>query len=97
LPWLRGKLLKMMTQYVEGRRVRILALIDSHGQPDPQIQQHVNEVGTVVKSYCVTPDELPDLSKMFVYPDVYCCDIRLDDGGTILRGIPEVALELSTF
>ena len=83
----------MMANYTEGQKVRIVALIDSHGRPDPQIQKHVNRIGTVIKSYCVTKDEMPELSKMFVYPDVYCCDVRLDDG-SILPGIPEAALEL---
>ena len=83
----------MMARYSEGQKVRIVALIGNNGKPDPQIQRHVNEVGTVVKSYCVTRDELPDLSKMFLYPDVYCCDVRLDGGEIILPGVPEVALE----
>ena len=26
-------------------------------------------------------------------PDIYCYDVRLDEGGDIVRGIPEVGLE----
>ena len=87
----------MNPKYSEGQKVRILALTDSNGQSDMQIQQYINKIGTVVKSYCVTKDEMPDLSKMFVYPDVYCYDIRLDGDGAILRAIPEVALEPHVF
>ncbi|OGO24482.1 MAG: hypothetical protein A2144_01855 [Chloroflexi bacterium RBG_16_50_9] len=79
--------------YSVGQKVKIVPLVDSNGRADPQIQRYVNSIGTVVKSYCVTRDEMPDLSKMFIYPDVYCCDVRLDESGTILPGIPEAALE----
>jgi DNA primase large subunit len=84
-------------RYVGGQKVRIVALIDSQGRPNPQIQRFVNEVGTVVRSYCVSGDEFPDLNKMFVYPDVYCYDIRLDERDVVLFGVPEVALELCIF
>ena len=83
----------MFAKYSEGQKVRIVALIDGDGRPDLQIQRYVSEVGAVVKAYCVTKDEMPDLSKMFVYPDVYCYDIQFDGDGTVLSGIPEVALE----
>ncbi len=87
----------MLARYAEGQKVRIVSLIDSCGRPNPQIQQYVNEIGTVVKSYCVTRDEFPDLSKMFIFPDVYCYDIRLDDSDVILPGIPEIAVEPCIF
>ena len=39
---------------------------------------------------------MPDRIKMFVYPDyVYSYDIRLEDE-SVLRGIPEIALEPDT-
>jgi hypothetical protein len=57
----------------------------------------VNKTGTVVKSYCITRDEMPGLSKMFVYLDVYSYDVRLDKDGDIVRGIPEIALEPYVF
>ena len=87
----------MDARYVGGQRVRIVALIDSYGRPDLQMQKFVNEVGTVIRSYCVSGDEFPDLSKMFVYPDVYCYDIRLDECDVVLFGVLEVALELCIF
>jgi hypothetical protein len=40
---------------------------------------------------------MPYLSKMFVYPDVYSYDVRLDEDGDIVRGIPEMALEPQIF
>ncbi len=30
---------------------------------------------------------------MVVYPDVWCCDVRLDESGETVRGVPEAALE----
>lgn len=57
----------------------------------------MNKTGTVVKFYCITKDEMPDLSKMFVYLDVYSYDIRLDKDGDMVRGIPEVGLEAYLF
>ena len=83
----------MYPGYAEGQRVKIIPLIGSDGRPDPLVQRHVDKTGTVARSYCITRDEFPDLSKMFVYPDVYCCDVRLDGDGAILPAIPEVALE----
>ncbi|MFC1942022.1 hypothetical protein ACFLWU_02255 [Chloroflexota bacterium] len=83
----------MAVQYTAGQRVRILALIGNDGRADPQIQRYVNEIGTVVKAYCITRDEFPDLSKMVVYLDIDCYDVQLEGDGTILPGIPSVALE----
>jgi len=83
----------MTARYVEGQQARIVSLIDSHGKPDPQIKQYVNEIGTVVKSYCVTRDEISGVEKMFDTRDVYCYDIWLDKYDIVLKGIPEVALE----
>ncbi len=57
----------------------------------------MDKTGTVVKSYCIMRDEMPDLSKMFVYPDVYSYDVRLGKDGDIVRGIPEIALETYVF
>jgi hypothetical protein len=85
----------MPARYIVGQKVKVVALIDSHGKPDPQIQRHVSEVGTVVKSYCIFKEEM--IEKTMDIGDVYCCDIRLDEDGTILRGIPEVALEPYVF
>ena len=83
----------MTVRYVEGQKVRIVPLIDSRGMPDPQIRQYVDEVGIVIKSYCVTRDEISGAEKMFETHDVYCYDIWLDQYDVVLRGIPEVALE----
>ncbi|OGO41992.1 MAG: hypothetical protein A2137_00290 [Chloroflexi bacterium RBG_16_58_8] len=87
----------MIAKYREGQKVRVLPLVGSDGRADRQVGRHVGKSGEVVKAYCVTRDEMPDLNKMFVYPDVYCYDVRLDDNGNILRGIPEAALEPQLF
>jgi hypothetical protein len=87
----------MIARFTEGQKVKIIPLVGTDGYADLQIRQHVNKTGTVVKSYCITKDEMPDLSKMFVYPDVYSYDVRLDKDGDIVRGIPEMALEAQIF
>lgn len=81
----------------DGQKVQITPLVGTDGYADLQIRQDVNETGTVVKFYCITKDEMPDLSKMFVYSDVYSYDVRLDKDGDIVRGIPEMALEPKIF
>ena len=81
----------MTAKYVEGQKVRIVALIDGFGRPDPLIQQYVNKTGTVVKSYCISKDEIWE--KMLKLDNVDCYDVRLDNDGIILPGIPEIALE----
>jgi len=87
----------MIAKYNEDQKVKIIDLVGTDGYADRQIRQHVDKTGTVVKSYCITRDEMPDLSKMFVYPDVYSYDVRLDKDGDIVRGIPEIALEPYVF
>jgi hypothetical protein len=82
----------MEQKYAAGQRVKFVAIAGSDPTMDRQINALAGQIGTIVKSYCVTRDEMPDLIKMFVYSDVYSYDIRLD-GGDIIRGIPEPALE----
>jgi hypothetical protein len=81
----------MMAKYSEGQRVKILKLIDGFGRPDPRLEQYIDKTGTIVKSYCISPDEIWE--KMLIVNIVYCYDVRLEGDGTIVRGIPEVALE----
>ena len=85
----------MTAKYVEGQKVRIVALIDGFGRPDLLIQQYVNKTGTVVKSYCISRDEIWE--KMLKLDNVDCYDVRLDNDDIILPGIPEVALEPHLF
>jgi hypothetical protein len=84
-------------KYTEGQKVKIVALVGTDAYADMQLRRHVNKTGTVVKSYCVTRDEMPDLSKMFVYPDVYSYDVKLNVDGEVVRGIPEITLEAHIF
>jgi hypothetical protein len=81
----------MMAKYSEGQRVKIVTLIDGFGRPDPRVRPYIDKTGTVVKSYCVSPDEVWE--KMLILNIIYCYDVRLEGDGTIVRGIPEVALE----
>ena len=85
----------MTAKYTEGQRVRILKLIDGFGRPDPRLEQYIDETGTVVKSYCISPDEIWE--KMLILNIVYCYDVRLEGDGTMVRGIPEIALEPQPF
>ncbi|MCJ7605969.1 MAG: hypothetical protein MUO19_08070 [Dehalococcoidales bacterium] len=73
--------------------MKILPLTGSDASADRRLTPYVGKTGTVVGVWCLTKDEMPELSKSFVYPDVWCCDVRLDEDGTVVRGIPEVALE----
>jgi hypothetical protein len=80
----------MIPKFTEGQKVRILKLIDGFGRPDPRLQQYIDKTGTVVKSYCISPDEIWE--KMLILNIVYCYDVHLDGDGTIVRGLPEIAL-----
>lgn len=78
--------------FAEGDYVAVLPLSGIDAAADRRLAPWVGKTGTVEKSWCFTRDDMPDLVKMVVYPDVWCCDVRLDDG-EIVRGIPEVALD----
>jgi hypothetical protein len=81
----------MDARFTEGQKVKIITLIDGFGRRDPRVTEYVGKTGTVVKSYYVSQDEVWE--KVLKLVDVYCYDIRLDGDGTVVRGIPEVALE----
>ncbi|MGD0795939.1 MAG: hypothetical protein ABR958_10250 [Dehalococcoidales bacterium] len=85
----------MEQKYTAGQRVKFIIIAGSDPAIDRQINSMAGKTGTIVRSYCVTKDEMPDLIKMFVYSDVYSYDIQMDDGD-IVRGIPEPALEVIT-
>lgn len=81
-------------KYSLGQRVKIIPLIDGFGRPDPRVNDFIGRTGEVVKSYYVSQDEVWE--KTLKLLDVYCYDIRLDNGDTA-RGIPEVGLEAGIF
>jgi hypothetical protein len=85
----------MDQKYELGQRVKFITIKGSDPAIDRQINALAGRTGTIVKSYCVTRDEMPDLIKSFIYTDIYSYDIRFDDG-KIIRGIPEAALEADT-
>ena len=79
-----------------GQRVKTVPVSGYDPEMDRLIGGLAGRQGTVEKYYCIGREEMPDRIKMFVYPEaVYSYDIRLDDGD-ILRGMPEVAIELDT-
>ena len=78
--------------YREGQRVKFVKIKGSDPGMDRLINAQAGKTGTIVKSYCVSKDEMPDLIKSVVYIDVYSYDIRLDNGD-IERGIPQPALK----
>ena len=80
-------------RFHEGDAVKIVPLAGSDAAADRRIAAGAGMTGTVEKSWCLTRDEMPDLVKMVVYPDVWCCDVRLDGSGETVRGLPEAALE----
>jgi hypothetical protein len=77
-----------------GQRVKIITIKGSDPGMDRQINVMAGKSGIIAKYYCIGKDEMPDLIKMVVYTDVYSYDIKLDESGDIVRGIPEAALEL---
>jgi len=85
----------MNPKYTEGQQVKIITLIDGFGRKDPRVTEYVGKTGEVVKFYYVSGDEVWEKTLKFL--DVYCYDVRLDGGGDIIRGIPEVALEPQIF
>ena len=82
----------MNPRYKEGQKVKILELIDGFGRRDPRLQAYIDRTGEVVSSYYISEDEMWEKTLKLV--GVYCYNVRLEGDGTIVRGIPEVALEL---
>lgn len=82
----------MDPKYTVGQRVKFIKIHGSDPAIDREINYMAGKTGVVVGYFCVSRDEMPDLTKMFVYPDVFSYDIRLDGDGDIIRGIPEAAL-----
>jgi hypothetical protein len=82
-------------KFSTGQRVKIIPVAGYDPEVDRILGRLADKAGKVEKSYCISPDEMPDRIKMFGYPDVFSYDIRPDEGN-ILRGIPEIALEPDT-
>lgn len=81
-------------KFSTNQRVKIIPVSGHDPEVDRLLGALADKRGLVEKYYCIGREEMPDRVKSFVYPDyVYSYDIRLDDG-SVLRGIPEVALEL---
>ena len=78
--------------YREGQRVKLVKIKGYDPGMDRLINALEGKTGTIIKSYCVSKDEMPDLIKSVIYTDVYAYDIRLDNGD-IERGIPQPALK----
>ncbi len=81
----------MDEKFTKGQRVKFITIKGSDPAIDREINALAGKTGTIIRSFCVSRDEMPDLTKMFVYPDVFSYDIQVD-GGDIIRGIPEAAL-----
>jgi hypothetical protein len=82
-------------RFATGQRVKIIKLIDGFGRPDPRVKEFIGKIGEVVKAYHVSGDEVWE--KTLKFEDTYCYDVKLDGGGDVARGIPEVGLEASIF
>jgi len=79
-------------RYTEGQRVRIITLVDGFGRNDPRVKDFIGKTGVIVRAYYVSRDEVWEKTLKLI--DAYCYDVRLDGGGEIARGIPEVGLEM---
>ena len=83
-------------EFQVGQRVAMIPVSGHDPEVDRMLSALAGKTGAVEKYYCIGREEMPDRIKMFVYPEyVYSYDIRLDDG-SILRGIPEIALKADT-
>ena len=70
----------MEQSYREGQRVKFVKIKGSDPGMDRLINASAGKTGTIIKAYCVSRDEMPDLIKSVIYVDVYSYDIRLDSG-----------------
>lgn len=80
-------------RFSEGQTIKILPLTGSDASADRRLAPYAGKTGRILSYWCLTRDEMPELSKSFVYPDIYCYDIQLDEDGGTVRGVPEPALE----
>ena len=71
-----------------GQPVTINRLYGPDAWVEKELQSCFGRTGTILRVWCRTREEMPELSKMFTYPDVWCYDVRLEDG-TVVPGIPE--------
>ena len=79
-----------------GQTIKMIPVSGHDPEVDRMLSALAGKKGVVEKYYCIGREEMPDRIKMFVYPEyVYSYDIRLDDG-SILRGIPEIAVRTNT-
>jgi len=85
----------MEPKYEEGRKVKIIPLIDGFGRRDPRVDRWVGKTGEIVKAYYVSQDEVWEKTLRLV--DTYCYDIRLDNADEVARGIPEAGLDAQIF
>ncbi len=85
----------MQEKYAVGQRVKIIPLKGSDPGADRRIAADAGKTGAVIKAYCLSEDEMPDLVKMVRYPVIFCYDIQTDSGD-VIPGIPEAALAPAT-
>jgi hypothetical protein len=79
-----------------GQKIKMIPVSGHDPEVDRMLSALAGKKGVVEKYYCIGRDEMPDRIKMFAYPEfVYSYDIQFDDG-SILRGIPEIALQPDT-
>ena len=84
----------MNAKYVKGQRVKIILIKNQHLKLKyPELEQYVNEIGTVVDSYWMGFDELPHSATRISLKDYYIYSICLDKEKRELKGIMEDALE----
>jgi hypothetical protein len=77
-----------------GQSIKMIPVSGHDPEVDRMLSALAGKTGVVEKYYCIGREEMPDRIKMFAYPEyVYSYDIRLKDG-SILRGIPEIALDV---
>ncbi len=85
----------MGAKYAKWRKVRIISLKDEHLKAKhPHTEEYVSQTGVIVEShwYGVSEPYRPSSERPHVV-GYYIYDVRLDRDRTIIRVIPEDALE----
>ena len=84
----------MEPKYNKGQRVKIISVKNQHGHLKyPELQEHINETGTILDSYFIPMRGLEGTTLEGEVYDLSLYKIRLDKDGTILEAVTEDALE----
>jgi hypothetical protein len=85
----------MEPKYAKGQKVRIVSAKDRFKPKHPQLEEHVSESGVIINYHWLGIDEpypMVRKPKPQIF-DHYIYTIHLDKDGSLIKGVPEDALE----